>query len=72
MYFGFKDTEKCSNFEISKTIGMEIYCINNKKTESFEPGISFSEVFKRFDLTLKGAPMCVCANGKITDLESKA
>ncbi|MBQ1751843.1 MAG: nucleoside kinase, partial [Paludibacteraceae bacterium] len=50
---------------------MEIYCINNKKTESFEPGISFSEVFKRFDLTLKGAPMCVCANGKITDLDSK-
>lgn len=50
---------------------MEIYCINNKKTESFEPGISFAEIFDRLEVTLKGAPMCVCANGKVKDMASK-
>ena len=50
---------------------MEIYCINNRKTESFDPGIPFTEVFNRMEITLKGAPMCVCANGKVIDMESK-
>ena len=71
MYFGFKNNEKCSNFEISNTIGMEIYCINNRKTESFEPGITFAQVFERFGITLKSSPMCVCANGKVMDLDAK-
>ncbi len=50
---------------------MEIYCLNNKKTESFDPGVSFEEIFNRLALTLKGCPVCVCANGKIMDMGAK-
>ena len=52
-------------------IGMEIYCINNKKTESFNPGVSFSEIFVTFGLTLKSSPVCVTANGRLTDMECR-
>ena len=50
---------------------MEIYCINNKKTESFNPGVSFSEIFVTFGLTLKSSPVCVTANGRLTDMEAR-
>ena len=50
---------------------MEIYCINNKKTESFNPGVSFSEIFVKFGLTLKSSPVCVTANGRLTDMEAR-
>ena len=51
---------------------MEIYCINNKKTESFNPGVSFAEIFNNLNVTLKGSPICVCSNGRVMDMESKA
>ncbi|MBO4561542.1 MAG: nucleoside kinase, partial [Bacteroidaceae bacterium] len=50
---------------------MEIYCINNKKTESFNPGVSFTDIFSNLGVTLKGYPMCACANGRIMDMEAK-
>ena len=50
---------------------MEIYCINNKKTESFKPGVSFTEIFNTLEVSLRGYPMCVCANGKVLDMETK-
>ena len=50
---------------------MEIYCINNKKTESFNPGVSFSEIFVTFGLTLKSSPVCVTANGRLIDMEAR-
>ena len=50
---------------------MEIYCINNKKTESFNPGATYSEIFEQLGVTLKSTPVCVTANGKITDMGAK-
>ena len=50
---------------------MEIFCKNNKKTESFNPGVSFSEIFTELGVTLKSCPICVTANGKVMDLEAK-
>ena len=50
---------------------MEIYCINNKKTESFNPGVSFSEIFTTLGVTLKSSPVCVTANGRLTDMEAR-
>ena len=47
---------------------MEILCKNNQKTADFAPGTSFSEMFTKFDVTLKGSPICVCANGLIKDM----
>ena len=50
---------------------MEIYCINNKKTESFNPGVTFTQIFNTLKITLRGCPMCVYANGKVMDMEAK-
>ena len=50
---------------------MEIYCINNKKTQSFNPGVTFTEIFSALDVPLKGSPICVCANGKVMDMETR-
>jgi len=50
---------------------MEIYCINSKKSESFNPGVTFTEIFNQMGVQLKGCPMCVYANGKAMDMESK-
>ena len=50
---------------------MEIYCINNKKTESFNPGVSFSEIFTTLGVTLKSSPVCVTANGRLIDMEAR-
>ena len=50
---------------------MEIYCINNKKTESFNPGVTFADIFDSLGVTLKSSPVCVTANGKVTDLSTK-
>ena len=50
---------------------MEIYCINNKKTESFNPGSTYSEMFDKFRPELKSCPVCTTVNGKVTDMESK-
>ena len=50
---------------------MEIYCINSKKSETFNPGVTFTEIFNQMGVQLKGCPMCVYANGKAMDMESK-
>ena len=50
---------------------MKIYCINNKRTESFNPGVSFTEIFSTLEISLKGDPMCVCANGRIMSMDSQ-
>lgn len=50
---------------------MEIYCINNNKSDSFNPGVSFIEVFKSMGVSLKSCPICVTANGKVMDLQAK-
>ena len=50
---------------------MEIYCKNNGKTESFNPGITFTEIFSAMDINLRGCPMCVYANGIVKDMEAK-
>ena len=50
---------------------MEIYCINNKKTESFNPGSTYSEMFDKFRPELKSCPVCTTVNGKVTDMDSK-
>ena len=50
---------------------MEIYCINNKKTESFNPGVTYTEIFEALGVTLKSSPVCVTANGRLTDMEAK-
>ena len=50
---------------------MEIYCINNKKTQSFNPGVTYTDVFARLDVRLKSSPVCVTANGRLTDMEAK-
>ena len=50
---------------------MEIYCINNKKTESFNPGSTYSEMFDKFRPKLKSCPVCTTVNGKVTDMDSK-
>ena len=50
---------------------MEIYCKNNGKTESFNPGITFTEIFSAMDINLRSCPMCVYANGIVKDMEAK-
>ena len=50
---------------------MEIFCINNKKTQSFNPGVTYTDVFARLDVRLKSSPVCVTANGRLTDMEAK-
>jgi uridine kinase len=50
---------------------MEIYCKNNGKTESFNPGITFTEIFSAMDISLRSCPMCVYANGIVKDMEAK-
>ena len=50
---------------------MEIYCKNNGKTESFNPGVSFTEIFSTMGITLRSCPMCVYANGIVKDMETK-
>ena len=50
---------------------MEIYCINNNKSDSFNPGVTFIEVFKAMGVSLKSCPICVTANGKVMDLQAK-
>lgn len=50
---------------------MEIYCINNNKSDSFNPSVSFIEVFKSMGVSLKSCPICVTANGKVMDLQAK-
>ena len=51
---------------------MEIYCKNNGKTGSFNPGVTFSEIYSELGISLKGCPMCVCVNGIVTNLHDKA
>ena len=50
---------------------MEIYCKNNGKTESFNPGVTFTEIFSAMDISLRSCPMCVYANGIVKDMEAK-
>ena len=50
---------------------MEIYCKNNGKTESFNPGVSFTEIFSTMGIKLRSCPMCVYANGIVKDMETK-
>jgi len=50
---------------------MEIYCINSKKSGSFNPGVTYTEVFGQLDVQLKGCPLCVTSNGRLQDMESK-
>lgn len=50
---------------------MEIYCKNNGKTGSFNPGVTFSEIFSSMDISLRSCPMCVYANGIVKDMETK-
>ena len=50
---------------------MEIYCKNNGKTGSFNPGVTFSEIFTTMDISLRSCPMCVYANGIVKDMETK-
>lgn len=50
---------------------MEIYCKNNGKTGSFNPGDTFSEIFSSMDISLRSCPMCVYANGIVKDMETK-
>ena len=50
---------------------MEIYCINNKKTDSFNPGVTYTEVFNALGVTLKSSPVCVISNGRLTDMNAQ-
>ena len=50
---------------------MEIYCKNIGKTASFNPGVSFTEIFSTLGISLRSCPMCVCVNGRITDMVDK-
>ena len=50
---------------------MEIYCKNNGKTESFNPGVSFTKIFSTMGIKLRSCPMCVYANGIVKDMETK-
>lgn len=50
---------------------MEIFCKNIKKSVICNPGITFSELYSIAGISLKACPLCVCANGIISDLGSK-
>ena len=50
---------------------MKIYC---KNTESFfdaDPGVTFQELFNQVDIKLKGNPLCVNLNGKLTRMDAR-
>lgn len=50
---------------------MKVYCINNQRRESFEPGVDYTQVFNRMEVELKAAPICVISNGKVMEMNAK-